>query len=207
MSTMRARRVSGQLLANRAVVATAAALAGVLATAVGAGLGIRHLQKVGLAPASVVGVMLLVLGFALLVSAVVVSWRALHRWWRLVLLPVGLIGLVLIWCIAQAVMYTNVPRTTLGSVTPAARGLAYSDVTFPARDGVRLSAWLVPSHNRAMVILLHGAGENRTATLAQAEVLARHGYGAPMLDARGQGRSAGAGMELGWRGTRTSTVR
>jgi pimeloyl-ACP methyl ester carboxylesterase len=59
---------------------------------------------------------------------------------------------------------------------------------------------MIPSANHAAVILLHGAGSNRTATLAQAVVLARHGYGVLMVDARGQGRSGGRGMDIGWYG-------
>ena len=102
--------------------------------------------------------------------------------------------------LALAVMFTFVPRTHLASTTPADRGLAYSDVTFPATDGITLSAWMNPSTNHAAVILLHGAGSNRTATLAQAVVLARHGYGVLMVDARGQGRSGGRGMDIGWYG-------
>jgi pimeloyl-ACP methyl ester carboxylesterase len=50
------------------------------------------------------------------------------------------------------------------------------------------------------VVLLHGAGETRAATLPQAEVLAAHGYGVLMVDARGHGDSGGRGMDLGWHG-------
>ena len=43
-----------------------------------------------------------------------------------------------------------------------------------------------------------GSGSTRTAVLGQAAVLARHGYGALLVDPRGHGRSGGAlqrGME------------
>lgn len=55
-------------------------------------------------------------------------------------------------------------------------------MTFRAADGVRLSAWYVPSRNGAAVVLLPGAGSTRTAVLGQAAVLARHGYGALLTD-------------------------
>ena len=177
-----------------------AALAGILAAAFGAGIGIRHLQKTGLSAESITGLALLIIGLALLGFAGVGSWRAISGWRRLWLAPATLLTLIVIWSITLAVMYTNVPRTALESVTPAYRGLAYTDVAFTTSDGVRLSAWLVPPRNRAAVILLHGAGENRTATLPQAVVLARHGFGSLLVDARGQGRSGGHGMDLGWYG-------
>ena len=56
------------------------------------------------------------------------------------------------------------------------------------------------SENGAAVVLLHGSGETRAATLPQAEVLAAHGYGVLMVDARGHGDSGGRGMDLGWHG-------
>jgi pimeloyl-ACP methyl ester carboxylesterase len=93
-----------------------------------------------------------------------------------------------------------VPQTPLGGGTPADHGLPYREVTFTSGDGAELSAWLIPSRNGAAVVLRHGAGSTRTATLDQAAVLARHGYGVLMTDARGHGRSGGDGMDLGWYG-------
>jgi fermentation-respiration switch protein FrsA (DUF1100 family) len=42
----------------------------------------------------------------------------------------------------------------------------------------------------------------RTAVLGQAAVLARHGYGALLLDGRGHGLSGGHAMDFGWWGDR-----
>jgi pimeloyl-ACP methyl ester carboxylesterase len=50
------------------------------------------------------------------------------------------------------------------------------------------------------VVLLHGAGSTRTAVLDHATVLARHGYGVVMVDARGHGESGGTAMDFGWYG-------
>jgi uncharacterized protein len=77
----------------------------------------------------------------------------------------------------MAVFATNEPPGPLGSATPARYGLAYHDVALRTADGVRLSAWYIPSRNGAAVVLLPGSGSTRSAVLAQAEVLARHGYG------------------------------
>jgi pimeloyl-ACP methyl ester carboxylesterase len=94
----------------------------------------------------------------------------------------------------------NAPNYTLGSATPASGGMPYQNVTLTTSDGVHLAAWYVASHNGAAVVLLHGAGSTRTSVLGQAAVLARHGYGVLMVDARGHGRSGGDAQENGWWG-------
>lgn len=110
--------------------------------------------------------------------------------------------LVLCWSLGQAVAATNVPRAEVGARTPIDVGLTYRDVEFPATDGVRLSGWYVPSRNGAVVLLLHGAGSTRSYVLSHAVVLARHGYGVLLFDARGHGRSSGRAMDFGWFGDR-----
>jgi pimeloyl-ACP methyl ester carboxylesterase len=49
-------------------------------------------------------------------------------------------------------------------------------------------------------VLRHGAGSTRTDTLDHAAVLAEHGYGVLMMDARGHGLSGGRAMDFGWFG-------
>jgi pimeloyl-ACP methyl ester carboxylesterase len=63
-----------------------------------------------------------------------------------------------------------------------------------------LWAWYVPSENGAAAVLRHGSGSTGSSVLAQAEVLARHGYGVLVTDARGHGRSSGRAMDFGWYG-------
>ena len=75
-------------------------------------------------------------------------------------------------------------------------------MAFRTADGVRLSAWYIPPRKGAAVVLLPGAGSTRTAVLGQAAVLARHGYGALLVDTRGHGRSGGHAMDFGWWGNR-----
>jgi dienelactone hydrolase len=186
--------------------AAVAAVVGVLSTAVGAGIGVRHVMKTGLTATSVLGLALLAIGLALLTFAAVVAWRALHRWQRLWLLPITLVSLLVIWPVAEGTMLGLSPGTTLDTVTPAARGLAYSDVTFATSDGIRLSGWYLPSTNHAAVVAVPGAGSTRTGTLDQAAVLARHGYGVLTVDPRGQGRSGGRAMDAGWYGDRDITA-
>lgn len=112
----------------------------------------------------------------------------------------------MLYPVTMAVIATNRPTGTLGSATPAKYGLSYHDVAFRTADGVRLSAWYVPSRNGAAVVLLPGSGSTRTAVLGQAAVLARHGHGALLVDGRGHGRSGGHSMDFGWWGDRDTAA-
>ena len=187
---------------RRLVTATAAGLAGLVVSGVGAGVALRYLAKTGLTRTSVLGLVILAVGIALLAYAWIVCWRAGRRWQRLWFIPAVLVALLTMFSIAQGTMLAYGPRVSLGQLTPADHGLAYTDVSFRTSDGIRLSAWYIPSTDRAAVITVPGAGSNRTATLDQATVLARHGYGVLMLDPRGQGRSGGHAMDAGWYGDR-----
>lgn len=67
--------------------------------------------------------------------------------------------------------------------TPADAGLLhYSDVRLQVQPGQFLTAWYVPSQNGAAVLLLQGHGAARDGLLAEAALLARHGYGVMLLD-------------------------
>ena len=106
---------------------------------------------------------------------------------------------VVAFVVGPAVAATNVPRPEIGA-TPASKGLDYESVTVTTDDGVRLAGWYLPSTNRAAVVLLHGAGSTRSNVLDEAAVLARHGFGVLMIDARGHGDSGGRAMDFGWHG-------
>lgn len=149
----------------------------------------------GAALAAALGALtLLVLGTAWLL-------RAAHGWWRLLALPVAVVVVQLVWApLGQAVLVTNREHAALGDATPADHGLAAEDVTLTTADGVHLAAWWVPPENGAAVLLLHGAGSTRTATLDHAEALADAGFGVLMVDARGHGTSEGTAMDIGWHG-------
>lgn len=155
--------------------------------------GVRGRGGAALLAALAAGV-LLVAGAATLV-------RATPGWWRLVAVPVALVLAQLVMVpVAQAVLVTNRAPTPIGEATPADRGLAFEDVSLRTADGVALAAWYVPSRDGAAVLLLHGSGSTRAATLDHAQVLAGRGYGVLMVDARGHGASGGTAMALGWHG-------
>ncbi len=186
--------------------AAVAAVAGMFVTALGAGIAIRYLTKTGFTWTSLLGVVTLLAGLALLAYAWLVYWRAAHRWQRLWFIPAVLVALLMMFSIAQGTMLAFAPRNDLGTKTPAGNGLTYSNITFRTSDGVRLSAWFIPSSNRAAIVTMPGSGSNRTATLGQATVLAQHGYGVLMVDPRGQGSSGGQAMDAGWYGERDVTA-
>ena len=74
----------------------------------------------------------------------------------------------------------------------------YETVAFRAADGLRLAGWYRPSRNGAAVLVVHGGGSDRRGSLAHARLLARHGYGVLVYDARGRGESDGAPNNYGW---------
>lgn len=176
--------------------------ASLVAVPVGVGIAVPHVLAGSSTVMSAAGVLVLVGGLILFASSIGGLWRVDWPRWRRA--PAcGALVLVLVtgcWTLGQAVAATNVPRPDLGSRTPAQVGLAYRDVEFRATDGVRLSGWYVPSRNGAAVALVHGAGSTRSDVLGHAVMLARHGYGVLLFDARGHGRSEGRAMDFGWFG-------
>jgi pimeloyl-ACP methyl ester carboxylesterase len=189
------RRQSGKATATLAVAL------GIVGIAFGVGIGLRHLQVAGLSLTAVAGLVALVAGLLATGIGATSLTRRLHGWRRLLSLPVGLLTIwFLLWPLTMALMATNVPPTSVGTKTPADRGVPFEDVTFPTTDSVLLSAWYLPSRNGAAVVLRHGATSTRSNTLDQAVVLAKHGYGVLATDARGHGRSAGVAMDWGWYG-------
>ena len=181
---------------------TALAL-GIAGTAAGSGLVAAHLAAARLSTAGILAGIMLATGVFLLAWGAVALIRAIPRWWRLMAIPAAL---VLLWFVlfplAMAVMATNRRPGALGAATPARYGLSYRDVAFRTADGVRLSAWYIPARNGAAVALMPGSGSTRSAVLPHAAALARHGYGALLVDGRGHGRSGGHAMDFGWWGGR-----
>jgi len=181
----------------------AALLFGIAGTAAGAGVASGHLAKAGLDAAAMAAAVVLVTGVVLLGWGAVTLVRAMPGWWRLLAVPGAMVLLwFMLWPLSLAVYATNLPPGPLGSATPATDRLSYQDAAFSTADGVLLSAWYIPPRNGAAVVLLPGSGSTRTAVLGQAAVLARHGYGALLVDSRGHGLSGGHAMDFGWWGGR-----
>jgi uncharacterized protein len=96
--------------------------------------------------------------------------------------------------VAVAIGQTHLYRTPIGSPPSD----AYRTVTFESSDGLDLAGWYSPSRNGAAVVVVASAGGDRTRTTAHAELLASHGYGVLLYDARGTGDSEGSPNGLGW---------
>lgn len=207
----------GAVSPRGAVLGVAGGLAGVLATAVGVGLVVARVQVAGYGasgPAQVANrlltwdtaasVAITAAGLGLLAASTRAAWRSagpLHH--RHLARAAGLAGLLS--CLVLLGIPTGAaaaavlpPRGRSSGPSPAAKGLAGSEVRFYTSDRVRLAAWWVPGTNRAAVILVPGTYGTRSGVVDQAVVLARHGYGVLLLDPRGNGSSGGRGMGLGW---------
>jgi len=128
-------------------------------------------------------------------------------------------GLLFLGALASARSIVYPGRNRPWTDPERAAGLDYEDVSFRARDGVRLRGWLLPSATDGddpgpAVILLHGWLWNRLGTrskslvnsfpggkpvhlLPLAEALVRDGYHVLMFDLRNFGESERRGVYTG----------
>jgi fermentation-respiration switch protein FrsA (DUF1100 family) len=181
--------------------ATIAIIYGIIGLAVGIVFGFNFFTNDGVSWRVIAGLSDLLAGLVLIVLGGVKLLTGTSHIWRLITIPALIIAIALAtWTITPAVLATNVPSIPLGKATPQDFGLTVQEVQFTATDGVELSAWYIPSANKAAVVLRHGSSSTRADTLAQAAVLAQNGYGVLMTDARGHGRSGGQAMDFGWYG-------
>ena len=82
--------------------------------------------------------------------------------------------------------------------TPEHASLAFEDVSFSSRDGVRLTGWWIPAANpRGTVLFCHGNGGNISACLDTAIIVNGLGLNLLLFDYRGYGRSGGSPSEQG----------
>ena len=175
--------------------------AGSAALVVGVGLGLRWLWAGQFAWQTMLGGLCLLAGMVLVGSGLARVGGDQSRRARITLRTLVVLGVVTaVWTLAPALMATVVPRTEHGAISPADFGLDAREVTFETRDGVTLWGWYVPPRTGAAVVLRHGSGSTASDVLAHGMVLAEHGYGLLMTDARGHGRSEGTAMDFGWFG-------
>ncbi len=175
--------------------------AGVVGLVIGIAVGGPHLAKAAGSWASLFGLAVGLGGLALVIIGIRTTFRATSRRARWLLPPAVVVALPLgLITLGQALLATWVPPIALGGRRPADVGLVAEDVELRTADGVALAGWYDPGTNGAAVVLAHGAGSTRTAVLDHAAVLAEHGYGVLLVDARGHGESDGRAMDLGWWG-------
>ena len=167
----------------------------------GAALAIAAARAVGARGEDWSGFLLAPTGIVLVGSALVLLWRSRKpgrlRYLRRV--AIGFAALVCTYClvvpVAVALFATHRPRA---AVEPGDLGRPYQEVSVRTSDGIDLAGWYVPSRNGAAVI----SYPTRTGKLPQARMLARHGYGVLLLDARGYDSSEGDPNMFGWAGAR-----
>lgn len=98
--------------------------------------------------------------------------------------------------------YLSTTVRSTAVTTPAALGLAYQEIEFPARvDNLSIRGWWVPAAGSdRTVVFLHGKDGHRAAGPALDIVgfLNRAGYNALLFDFRGCGESAGDRFSLGY---------
>ena len=165
---------------------------------------VLHIQKHGAAGGDVTGALAAAAGLVLVGLAVAIPWRhrgegaagRRRRWTtRVLLVPAGLMTLLFVLGpIGIGIVSTHKWREPVGDPPSA----AYMDVRFKATDGLELAGWYRPSRNGAAVVVVHGGSSDRKGSVAHAKMLARHGYGVLLYDARGRGESDGMENNYGW---------
>jgi pimeloyl-ACP methyl ester carboxylesterase len=89
------------------------------------------------------------------------------------------------------------PRLTI-PLAPADFKLAVEEIAIPTADGLRLSAWLVPTPGAPAIVLLHGYPAEKADMLPLGAALARR-FTVLLVDLRYFGRSEGRVTTLGLR--------
>jgi uncharacterized protein len=123
---------------------------------------------------------------------------AFRRWAARVGVVVGALATILFvtFPLYLAVYASHKPAM---DVNAASLPRGHRELTLRTSDGIKLAASWVPTRNGAAVVLVHGSGGDRGGGIAsRAGMLARHGYGVLLYDARGSGESGGRPENIGW---------
>jgi fermentation-respiration switch protein FrsA (DUF1100 family) len=176
---------------------------GILALVNGA-LHIAHMALEGPAESDLTGVLAAAAGLVLIGLGLRIPWRhrgegaagKRRRWAHRLVAVLG--GTIVVYGFLYPVGFALVQTHAFRAPIGAPPSTAYKPVAFASSDGLELSGWYRSSQNGAAVILVHGGGGDRTGSRAHAELLARHGYGILLYDARGRGESEGTPNGAGW---------
>jgi pimeloyl-ACP methyl ester carboxylesterase len=166
-------------------------------------VSVSRLRVEGLSAAGLAGLLPLAAGVVLIGLGLWLLWVSRKRggalWWTLVRRALILIAalFVVYWVVLPVSMAIIATERPSQPVKAADLGRPYETVTLTTRDGLELSAWYVPSKNRAAIVTFP-----RQWTIAQARMLAKHGYGVLLVDPRGYGDSQGDPNAYGWGSTK-----
>src|SRR5258708_2209067 len=121
-------------------------------------------------------------------------------WGALLILVVVLAVLIGLWLLAlnagaTALMHRRSPDPT---DLPSNYGLAYEEVHFESRDGIKLVGWWIP-HPEAIgtIIMCHGQTGSMDGDTHHAAELYKAGFSMFMFDFRAHGRSEGDCVTMG----------
>jgi pimeloyl-ACP methyl ester carboxylesterase len=83
--------------------------------------------------------------------------------------------------------------------SPADHGVEFEEVSFPARDGVRIDGWFLGGGSQdAVIVCGHGLFRSRREVLDRAVFFRKLGYDTLVLDFRRHGTSGGERVTLGY---------
>ncbi len=83
-------------------------------------------------------------------------------------------------------------------MTPKQAGLPFEDVMLTASDGVKLSAWYVPTPDaKGTALIFHGNAQNMSSDMDVIEMFPAYGWNVLILDYRGFEKSEGSPTEEG----------
>jgi len=168
---------------------------------VGGLIHVGHIRAESLSGSDLTGLLALAAALVLLGLGIAVPY--VHRGerggrWRARVAAVvlgALVVYVLVMPVGVALWLTHRYREPVKDTLVA----NHQDVTLHTKDGLDLAAWWIPAPiNGPTIIVSHGGGGDRSGAAAHADMLARHGYGVLLWDARGRGESEGQPDALGW---------
>jgi uncharacterized protein len=172
-------------------------------TLVNGALHTVHIAVDEVSGSDVTGVLAAVAGGVLITMSAVLpflhrgerSLPPLRRWSVRILVTTatGALLLFVVLPIGVGIGQTHLYRSPIGAPPDG-----YQEVTFRSSDGLELAGWYTPSRNGAAVVVVSSAGGDRLGSVAHARLLAEHGYGVLLYDARGSGESEGSPNGFGW---------
>jgi pimeloyl-ACP methyl ester carboxylesterase len=128
--------------------------------------------------------------------------RSLIRWCAVAYVATAILVLFGVgpYLAAWAIVHSGTrPQDRSLQATPAQQGVSYEEISFNARDGLKLSGWFIPPTGKdAVLICTHGLFRNRVEMLERIIPVARAGYGALLYDTRSHGTSSTGLISLGF---------
>jgi dienelactone hydrolase len=172
--------------------------------AINGALHVIHILLLGPERSDITGAVALVAAMVLISLGLAIPYRhrrqasknTVRRWLnRLVaLVAAAVVAQFFILPVGIGMVQTHKFREAVGEPPTA----DFSSVEFESSDGLNLTGWYRPSDNGAAVVIVNSAAGDRTGSKRHGELLARHGYGVLMYDARGTGGSEGTPNGWGW---------